>query len=173
MCTADSGALRLSAALLVDLFTAVPVRTRIVALLARRRREPKDVEVDAAAAGGAEGGAAAAAAGAGRDVFNEKPSLEDVLAAEEQAGSAVVLPRGVTIHTTRVRRGGRTMPPCGCISSRHGVRVAVLCHAGWRHLRARLERERGGPWCTGCGWACAAVRSVECSATCDSECVCV
>lgn len=39
----------------------------------------------------------------GRDVFNEKPSLEDMIAAEGEAGgAAVVLPRGVVIHTTKV-----------------------------------------------------------------------
>jgi hypothetical protein len=54
------------------------------------RREPKDVEE------GAEGG------GTGRDVFNEKPSLEDIMAADEGPGHAAVLPRGVTIHTNRV-----------------------------------------------------------------------
>ena len=43
-----------------------------------RRREPKDVGEGE----GAEGGAAAAG---GRDVFNEKPSLEDMIAAEGQA----------------------------------------------------------------------------------------
>eukprot|EP00983_Pelagomonas_calceolata_P043941 1139092-Pelagomonas_calceolata.AAC.6 len=41
----------------------------------RCKREPKDVEE-------AEGAEAAAAAVGGRDVFNEKPSLEDILTAE-------------------------------------------------------------------------------------------
>ncbi len=70
------------------------------------RREPQDME------GTAEGQA--------RDVFNEKPSLEDVLAAEEGAQGAV-LPRGAIMHTNRVRRqpsccGGMAYPallrPC-------------------------------------------------------------
>jgi hypothetical protein len=39
----------------------------------------------------------------GRDVFNEKPSLEDMLEGEEGGGATIVLPRGVTIHTNRVR----------------------------------------------------------------------
>ncbi|KAF5826791.1 hypothetical protein DUNSADRAFT_2058 [Dunaliella salina] len=58
------------------------------------KREPKDVEE-------AEGAEAAAAAVGGRDVFNEKPSLEDILTAEGEAGDALVLPRGITIHTNK------------------------------------------------------------------------
>jgi hypothetical protein len=38
----------------------------------------------------------------GRDVFNEKPSTEELLAAEVGANSA--LPRGACVHTTKVRR---------------------------------------------------------------------
>jgi len=52
------------------------------------RREPAELE---------EGGDAAAG---GRDVFNEKPSLEDIMAAEAETPAAV-LPRGVVIHTTK------------------------------------------------------------------------
>jgi hypothetical protein len=36
----------------------------------------------------------------GRDVFNEKPSTEELLAAE--AGATSALPRGACIHTTKV-----------------------------------------------------------------------
>ncbi|KAJ9519253.1 hypothetical protein QJQ45_017913 [Haematococcus lacustris] len=75
------------------------------------RREPKDIEEGQDASG-----AAAAAAGKcpashqaaaplnmsrARDVFNEKPSLEDMMAAEGEAGGPLVLPRGVIIHTTK------------------------------------------------------------------------
>jgi hypothetical protein len=38
----------------------------------------------------------------GRDVFNEKPSTEELLAAEVGATSA--LPRGACVHTTKVRQ---------------------------------------------------------------------
>jgi hypothetical protein len=36
----------------------------------------------------------------GRDVFNEKPSTEELLAAE--AGATSALPRGACVHTTKV-----------------------------------------------------------------------
>lgn len=38
----------------------------------------------------------------GRDVFNEKPSTEELLAAEG-AGAASALPRGALLHTTKVK----------------------------------------------------------------------
>ena len=38
----------------------------------------------------------------GRDVFNERPATDELVAAEGEAvGPAAVLPRGVVIHTTR------------------------------------------------------------------------
>eukprot|EP00878_Enallax_costatus_P002186 GHUV01002357.1.p1 GENE.GHUV01002357.1~~GHUV01002357.1.p1 ORF type:complete len:625 (+),score=138.92 GHUV01002357.1:201-2075(+) len=49
------------------------------------RREPADAE-DAAT---------------GRDVFNEKPSTEELLAADAVGGGASALPRGAVLHTTK------------------------------------------------------------------------
>ncbi|GAX76906.1 hypothetical protein CEUSTIGMA_g4352.t1 [Chlamydomonas eustigma] len=37
----------------------------------------------------------------GRDVFNERPALEDLMAAETDTASIVVLPRGAILHTTK------------------------------------------------------------------------
>jgi hypothetical protein len=57
----------------------------------------------------------------GRDVFNEKPSLEDMIAAEGEAGgAALVLPRGVTIHTTKVSEQGKGHILCSVAAERLG-----------------------------------------------------
>jgi hypothetical protein len=40
----------------------------------------------------------------GRDVFNEKPSTEELLAADGGGAGASALPRGAVLHTTKVRR---------------------------------------------------------------------
>jgi hypothetical protein len=39
----------------------------------------------------------------GRDVFNEKPSTEELLAADAAGVGASSLPRGAVLHTTKVR----------------------------------------------------------------------
>jgi len=39
----------------------------------------------------------------GRDVFNEKPSTEELLAADGAGAGASALPRGAVLHTTKVR----------------------------------------------------------------------
>jgi hypothetical protein len=41
----------------------------------------------------------------GRDVFNEKPSTEELLAVDAAGGGASLLPRGAVLHTTKVRGG--------------------------------------------------------------------
>lgn len=38
----------------------------------------------------------------GRDVFNEKPSTEELLAADAAGVGASLLPRGAVLHTTKV-----------------------------------------------------------------------
>ena len=41
----------------------------------------------------------------GRDVFNEKPSTDELLAADAAGVGTSSLPRGVVMHTTKVRTG--------------------------------------------------------------------
>lgn len=70
---------------------------------------------------------------AARDVFNEKPSVDEMLAADGMGGGASALPRGACMHTTKVlgvcvgRGGGGQWQACMCVCAQAGHAVVHVC----------------------------------------------
>ena len=93
-----------------------------------------------------------------RDVFNEKPAADDILAAEEAGDGPGELPRSMVMHTTKVSSCGTMI----CVSAGPIRRGYSMYRLPLMHIREAQAPESAGQGCASCraAWACTQPRSV-------------